>query len=754
MTEIYIHYNPFKLETEILIDNQPLKDHSNLSRYRNERLQLWVDQAIPMLVEELNEDQLSIRFYGTTHDFEDMKAMCELYNRKENASVRIEHLKAKETYDKFQELSELVEYMQQGPFEDLRTERVKRNFESALNSEFEISVIATMSSGKSTLINAMLGKEVMPFKNEACTAKIVNIKDMENIDVERARCVDEDGNEIVPMLPVDPDRMASYNEDERIARIYMEAELPEIKSHQINLVLVDTPGPNNSASQKHQDYTFGVLKDEDKPMILYVLNATQLQTDDDNQLLSVVADQMKVGGKQSKDRFIFAVNKVDAFDPEKGEDVESMLQNVTNYLKKHDIEEPNIYPISSEMAKLIRMEKNGKPLTRTQRNKLNGHNLFTEEPSMHMTQYTPLSKQRKDELNTCIRQAQAKGDTLLEALYHSGLPAIESAINEYLEKYAVTSKITNAVNSFRKILEKQQMMQNLHQKMLQDEQKRADIHHEMERIERDITEGQKAKAFKSRIQNLDFNEQAHIEAIDRKIETKFITLAQKFSDEKITATKAGAIIRKLTGEIEALQSDIMTDLEKMVKRSMKQQAESYLEEYKTYVKNIVRDANSTKLQWSDVSFMVSDLPDADELLERHTFNEDVKVGEKWVENTSKKWYKPWTWGQSKGHYKDVYENQQFVNVNELRGSFIQPLRSSLSENMNAALKHVAAEKNKLKAFFIAEIEKLEKLLLDKVQEVKRLSSDAALLEQQILENEEKKQWLDQFVRKLDAILDI
>lgn len=34
-----------------------------------------------------------------------------------------------------------------------------------------------MSSGKSTLINALLGRELMPSKNEACTATIAKIKD-------------------------------------------------------------------------------------------------------------------------------------------------------------------------------------------------------------------------------------------------------------------------------------------------------------------------------------------------------------------------------------------------------------------------------------------------------------------------------------------------------------------------------------------------------------------------------------------------
>ncbi|MBP3665407.1 MAG: dynamin family protein, partial [Tyzzerella sp.] len=37
------------------------------------------------------------------------------------------------------------------------------------NNVFPVIVMATMSSGKSTLINALLGQQVLPSKNEACT---------------------------------------------------------------------------------------------------------------------------------------------------------------------------------------------------------------------------------------------------------------------------------------------------------------------------------------------------------------------------------------------------------------------------------------------------------------------------------------------------------------------------------------------------------------------------------------------------------
>ena len=42
---------------------------------------------------------------------------------------------------------------------------------------YPMLVMATMSSGKSTLINALLGEHILPNKNEACTSKIYSIVD-------------------------------------------------------------------------------------------------------------------------------------------------------------------------------------------------------------------------------------------------------------------------------------------------------------------------------------------------------------------------------------------------------------------------------------------------------------------------------------------------------------------------------------------------------------------------------------------------
>src|SRR5690606_26126902 len=145
---------------------------------------------------------------------------------------------------------------------------------------------------------------------------------------------------------------------------------------------------------------------------------------------------------------------------------------------------PNIFPISAELAKVIRMHQNGEKLTARQKMALGGSFLFVDEPKMHLSQYSPISRAAKKQIQTAINSAKDADDLYSEALYHTGVPSIEAAINEYLEKYALTSKISNAIESFQKIIEDQQMTQELMEELERNNEERQNLHEQMVRIDK------------------------------------------------------------------------------------------------------------------------------------------------------------------------------------------------------------------------------------------------------------------------------
>ena len=179
MKKIFIKYNPYKLETEIMIDGGELALNSQLrDKVETEiRLQEWIEDLPTILEKEYACREWEINFHGTLLDFQDLKEVFDVYNQKGKLVVKINHIPAKETSDKIGHIDEVFKEIQKGPFDELKDEQIQKAFNQAKSDEFEVCVVATMSAGKSTLINAMLGAKLMPSKQEACTAIITRIKD-------------------------------------------------------------------------------------------------------------------------------------------------------------------------------------------------------------------------------------------------------------------------------------------------------------------------------------------------------------------------------------------------------------------------------------------------------------------------------------------------------------------------------------------------------------------------------------------------
>lgn len=61
------------------------------------------------------------------------------------------------------------------------------------NNIFKVCVVATMSSGKSTFINSIIGEEIMPEKNEACTARTMSVLDNDSAITKKAHIIRKNG---------------------------------------------------------------------------------------------------------------------------------------------------------------------------------------------------------------------------------------------------------------------------------------------------------------------------------------------------------------------------------------------------------------------------------------------------------------------------------------------------------------------------------------------------------------------------------
>ena len=472
MIKVFIKYNPYKLETEIKINGEHVKDNSPFREVaeKEKRLQEWIENLPVMLREECNDRDYHVVFHGITPDFEDLQLIAE-NAKKDGVNITCEHIPATETEDKEPVIRQIFEDIQKGPFDELRQPDLIRSFESASSDDFPVNVIATMSAGKSTLINALLARKLMPSKQEACTATITEIKDC-NLEDFRAVVYDKDGKIIEEVPSLNYEVMQRLNDSKEVSVIGVEGKIPFVSSKDISLVLVDTPGPNNSRDEGHKAATYRMIDQSSKTLVLYILNASQFAVNDDNALLSDVANSMSIGGKQSKDRFIFVVNKLDDF--KMGEDsVESTLQKVRDYLENKGIKDPNIFPASALTALNIRTILSGVDLKNFDPDSADDDTYeavgkirkFNRNSGLHLERYATMTPSLQREIDETLERAKREKDSKTEALVHTGIIPIEAAIRMYVEKYARTAKIKNIVDTFRKNLKAQRPSRKLEGKL-------------------------------------------------------------------------------------------------------------------------------------------------------------------------------------------------------------------------------------------------------------------------------------------------
>ena len=343
MKNVFIKYNTYTVETDVVIGGEKVKENSSLNLEKGTRLQECVDDIPNMLFEECADRNFNVTFRGTKADSEDLQTAFE-ENKDVEATLSLEEMCSVDDAELI--VGDVFKAIQNSSYDEFKTDEIINAFEAAKSQEFFVNVVATMSSGKSTLINALLGKELMPTANQATTAVIVKIENDDNATDFSAKVYDKNGNEIIKRQSVELDDMIEFNNNPNVNEIHLSGNIPFINNSKIKLVLVDTPGPNKSHDKSHQDITYGMLNNTEHSIVLYVMNATQLRTNDDDLLLKYVCKKMNEKGRQSKDRFIFVVNKCDGLNPKKDGNIDVFFNTqVSDYLKKHKIVDANVFPV-------------------------------------------------------------------------------------------------------------------------------------------------------------------------------------------------------------------------------------------------------------------------------------------------------------------------------------------------------------------------------------------------------------------------
>ncbi|MEG0235061.1 MAG: dynamin family protein [Cetobacterium sp.] len=258
-----------------------------------------------------------------------------------------------------------------------KNRKQKKIKKEEISKDYRFAVLSTMSSGKSTLINALLGKDILPSENQACTGKIFEISNfkIENEIIQALK------NEEVVFSEIDKDKLGELNNNNEIDKIKI-----GVKFYGINkeIVLYDTPGVNNYMNKDHEEVTYNFLEKNEIKNIIYILNATQIGVNDDKKFLL----DLKEFYKNQEINIIFLLNKMDTVDLEY-ENKNLILENTRDYLKNLGFENSILIPTSAQIAKILRKGINNNLETRRERLEFKNHiDMYLEKNNISINKKT------------------------------------------------------------------------------------------------------------------------------------------------------------------------------------------------------------------------------------------------------------------------------------------------------------------------------------------------------------------------------
>lgn len=294
-----------------------------------------------------------------------------------------------------------------------------------------ILVAASMSAGKSSLINALLGRELLPSANEATTAKVARIS-VKAKGKPQVKAYSRSGTISVSDNVVCAKQIKEWNKSEEISAI--DIVLPHFgdKRHFMlaGYTLIDTPGANNSRDDSHREIFINTVKAYPKSLILYVLNATQLGTTDDVEIIRSIRET------NPKQQVIFALNKVDELDDELGETAKYYVTKARKYLQGLGYTNPKVIPLMAQSALIAKKSLVQTDLTRREQFVLNDDMALFRENPFHLNSAASMPSHLKRQIRRRLSNVSKKKvpamsqEELNSFLDYTGLSAITALITD------------------------------------------------------------------------------------------------------------------------------------------------------------------------------------------------------------------------------------------------------------------------------------------------------------------------------------
>ena len=526
MQKIIIKYNPYKMETFLQVEGVnvcDVDDYLAIKEFIETKtpLQTWLEpieyKDWKGLLNELTSDsydELEIHFYGRKIDFEDLQYSFESLNKQRRVPHKISYIPDKELSDKRQkegidrvmkmllsdEFKNIVQDYNKGSLLVKSYQALPEAYKKAQNKDFKVVFAGVYSSGKSTILNALIRHNILPTSDATCTSKVCRIKHDSKIGNKISlECFDSKGKSVVKKRVFDSDEaclkcinsITPINSKDSNPPSVQTIEIGVDLSHlypsdamsDFNLVIIDTPGSDSMASagntntsdkcNMHEDITVDAITGQDKEMVVICVDALKEIPTSLGALLKRIYDEAQDDHGDFNDRFLFVLNKCDMATYNKGETItekkKTFAETVTDTEKwgirnAEDVNfVPRVFMLSAYVDLAIRQKAFAfspedcksdpdKKNLKQAYSKFKENITEYEDPNYFLMDNCDIPQDRRMKFKEMSDNFLKEGNEAEVVRIQTGICCLESAIRDYIERYAYPFKVRALVDTFDSIL--------------------------------------------------------------------------------------------------------------------------------------------------------------------------------------------------------------------------------------------------------------------------------------------------------------
>lgn len=634
MKKVFIKYDPYEMKSTVVVDGKEIQKNkhcdANLKKYLDGNIhipiQSWIDpidrdnwNGLLKILSDMGDNDLIIEFSGRRIDYEAVKTSLIAQNESRNLGVNLQFCDLIEEIipdsEMKKNIDEAINLMLTDRFAEIvnasnseklitKYARLKKTYDQINAEEFRIVFTGTYSSGKSSTINALIGKNLLPTATGTCTAKICRI--IHDVEVGCLATVKYEYNDSEKIFSCETseevqDRIRAAEDSVEEIEVYTDLTslYPSGAKSDFKIVVVDTPGTDSAtgndtekfeaeakrlSKKSHIELTKEILGSKQKEMVVLISDE---KFEDENivELLDIIEESAESDDGAFNDRFLFVMNMCDALSySNQGETLGNYITNfitnikkVPNSARQRNIVNPRVFPITSGAALAVVNGFVTDPgIAEGSTKKAELYDYYAnfckkvyyyshEKLENNFNQYIGDIKTRyRNYQNFCLEKHSAVSEAtkygyekMLDGelelpervLIHSGVPALANAIQEYIKSYAYPIKVRQLLECFEDILKELITLNNKEREELDDAKKSyGDAVYARERAEKEQKQEEERQKTLVSIKE-------KMESVKRKVDLIKETIPEIYDISKHFYAIKNGIAEKVRGRKEVLKNE-------------------------------------------------------------------------------------------------------------------------------------------------------------------------------------------------------